>query len=210
MLRILSLLALALAAHANTIFQLNRDGCTGGCGAGPFAWVTLMQVSPTTVSVTEQLLSADVFAGTGAGKALEFQVDGQVTISGLAAGFAAGREASASAFGEFSYSIACKACRGGQSTNPSGPLTFLVSSTNGLAVGDFVANDRGYYFASDIAGANGNTGNVAAMLADRTVTPDGPSNAGTGISEPVPAGLIAAGLAGILVARLRRPRAVRE
>jgi hypothetical protein len=170
MIRLVLLLALANAAGANTIFLLDRDACTGTCGSGPFATLTLTQTSPTLVTITEQLAPSEVFARTGAGQALEFNVSRAVSIANLTAGFIVGpTQTTASAFGAFMYSVTCSVCQGGKLTNPSA-LSFTISAPAGLTIADFVPNDRGYLFASDIRGANGHTGNVAVFFSP-LVTP---------------------------------------
>lgn len=162
----LSALLLAGSAWANTsTFTLDQDGCSGTCGLSPFATVTLTENgtgSSETVTVTETLLTGDRYAGTGAGEALEFNVNSPVTITSLSANFAAGTGgASASAFGSFLDFVTCTACQGGKASNPAGPLSFTVGSATGVSIASFIANTGGYFFASDIVGSNGNTGNVA-------------------------------------------------
>jgi hypothetical protein len=157
------LLASASFVHADTIFTLTADACTGTCGTAPFGTINLAQTTPTLVTVTETLAATERFAGTGAGQALEFNVVGPITINLLTSGFALGpAPATASAFGSFLESITCTTCQGGKDSNPSGPLVFTVTSANGVSIADFLANAGGYTFASDIVGTNGNTGNVAA------------------------------------------------
>jgi hypothetical protein len=186
------LLSLASTAAANTIFVLDQDGCTGSCGLGPFATITLTQSAPGTVTVFETLAHHMLFAGTGAGEALSFSVLGAPVIGNLTSGFAIGpANVKASTFGEFSFSISCTACRGGQLTNPPGPLSFTLSSPTGFHLSDFVSNDLGYYFASDIRGSNGNTGNVATGEAQS-------------VPEPAPFVLVGAGLVGFSLFRQRR------
>jgi hypothetical protein len=157
------LLASASIAHADTIFTLNQDACTGTCGTAPFGTISLAQTTAGLVTVTETLASNEGFAGTGAGDALEFNVTGPVTINVLTSGFAIGPSPdSASAFGSFLHSVECSTCQGGKASNPSGPLVFTVTSAGGVTIADFIANSGGYSFASDIVGNNGNTGNVGA------------------------------------------------
>lgn len=189
--RLILFLALAWAGTANTIFQLDRDACTHTCGTGPFAIITLSQTSLTMVTVTEVLSPNEVFAGTGAGEALEFNVAGIPVIGNITSGFAVGPTHShASAFGEFLLSVTCTVCKGGKDSNPSGPLSFTVSSVEGISIADFVRNDRGYYFASDIRGNNGNTGNVATSSV--FLAPNAAE-----APEPVSLILIGAGLIGL-------------
>lgn len=158
---------LAVSAPAATItYTLTQDGCTGTCGTSPFGTITLTDtgVGSTTVTVTETLKAGERFAGTGAGDALEFNVDKAITISNISAGFAVGPAPdTASTFGTFLYSISCTSCSGGNAGNPTGPLTFTVTNSGGLTINDFIANAGGYFFSSDIVGTNGNTGNVAAL-----------------------------------------------
>ena len=159
-------------AQASAIFTLNQDGCTGSCGVGPFGTITLVQTTVTLVTVTEALSDLERFAGTGAGDALEFNVAGPITIGGITVGFAIGPSPdTASTFGTFLASIICTACQGGKASNPPGPLSFTVTSATGVTIADFKANAGGYYFASDIVGTNGNSGNVAAYGAS-TPTPE--------------------------------------
>jgi len=200
--------ALALAtllpqAHASTIFTLTVNGCsgTGGCGAGPFGTVTLEQTTATLVTVTETLAANERFAGSGAGDALEFNVAGPITLGNISSGFAIGPAPdTASTFGTFFASITCTACSGGQAGNSPGPLSFTVTSATGVTIADFVANASGFYFASDIVGANGNTGNVGANSFVNQLPPP-PST-----PEPVSVSLVGAGIAGLCWFKARRSK----
>jgi hypothetical protein len=164
----IALLALIPAAHASTIsFSLNQDGCTGTCGVSPFSSVSITDFGSGAgayVQVTDTLSSTDAFVKTGAGDALEFQLSSApssivVDTTGFTA--TSGTQ-TASAFGSFSNGIVCSGCDNGGSSPLSGPLTFDVY---GVTTADFVANSKGYLFASDIMGSNGKTGNVAANSA---------------------------------------------
>lgn len=175
------LLSASLLAHADTItFSLTQDGCSGSCGTGPYATVTITETSATTVLVTETLASGVRFAGSGAGDALEFNLAGNptITLSDFTSGFKTGPSPdTASTFGSFGYSVTCNynggACHGGQAGNSPGPLSFTVTDLSGISVADFDANARGFFLSSDIVGTNGNTGNVAALGGTTTgVTPE--------------------------------------
>ncbi len=158
------------SAHA-IVFSLNQDGCTGGCGSGStvFGTVDVVQgVDANHVNVTVTLNSPSQFVNTGAGEALEFNLSGDpaITITGLTSGFSVGpAPASASTFGSFDYSIDCSGCGHGRSSPLPGPIDFTVEKTasGALAPTDFIANAGGFFFASDIIGPSGLTGNVAAI-----------------------------------------------
>ena len=180
--------------HADLIFTLDQDGCTSTCGTGPFGTVKLVQ-GTNSVNVTVTLAPNENFVSTGAGDALEFNVKGNPTVdtTSMTSGFAVGPAPNtASIFGQFLESVTCEkiACKGGN--GPAGPLSFTVD-LNGISVDDFIANDKGYYFAADIMGSNGQTGNVAAK-AGVTVqqTP-----------EPMTFTLLGAGLVGVGLLRRR-------
>ena len=184
---------IAAPASASTIFTLNQDGCSGTCGSAPYGTVSLDQTSSNTVTVTLALASGERFAGTGAGQALEFNIqDAAPMFSNITSGFSIGpAPATASAFGSFLQSVTCTDCQGGKSSNPVGPLTFTVTSASGIQVDDFVANSDGYFFASDIVGANGKTGNVGAE-GGVSATP-----------EPASLALLGLGVSGVAVFRKR-------
>ncbi len=157
-------LLFAGVARADTIFTLNVDGCTGGCGTGPYGTIDLAQ-SGANVNVTETLASDYVFVKSGAGDALEFNASG--TITNISSGFGVGPAPdTASTFGSFLQSVTCSGCGNGGSSPLTGPLTFTVDN---VTIADFVKNSKGYYFASDIGelGPNGTlpllaTGNVGS------------------------------------------------
>lgn len=188
-------LCLALScviAQAQTTFTLNVDGCRAGCGgAVPYATVTLTQEG-SNLLVTENLNPTYTkgFVATGAGRSLEFNITGDQVITiianpGLTSGFTIGTgtgpevfrvgraHAAASTFGRFDYSVSCivpSGCGHGASRPNMGPLSFVVE---GVTIADFVANRRGFFFASDLQGVNGNTGNIANNdLGVAVVTPE--------------------------------------
>jgi hypothetical protein len=189
-------------ASATTItYYLTEDACTGGCGTGPFGTIVLddaLAGEPAdTIDILLTLKDGEWFAGSGAGQALEFNIAGNpvISITDITSGFEIGPSpASASAFGSFGYSITCSVCQGGNAGNPTGPLTFDVTLT-GITLSSFVANSGGYYFASDIMGLTGNTGNVAAL---------GPT---APVPEPASLALLGSGLA-FLSSRMRRRKTV--
>jgi hypothetical protein len=191
------LLASAPIAHADTIFTLTQDACTGTCGTAPFGTIDLAQTTSKLVTVTETLASNESFAGTGAGDALEFNVTGPITINVLTADFGIGPSPdTASAFGSFLESVTCTACKGGKASNAAGPLVFTVTSASGVTIADFLANSGGYFFAADIVGTNGNTGNVAAQ------------DPGTPPAVPEPSSLLLFGTGLTAVAGVLRRRVI--
>jgi hypothetical protein len=160
------------APNAQAItFSLNQDGCTGGCGSGStvFGTVDVAQgIDANHVNVTVTLISPSQFVNTGAGEALEFNIAGDpaITVTALTSGFSVGpAPATASVFGAFDYSIDCSGCGNGASSPLPGPLSFTVERAvlGALSPADFIANADGFFFASDIIGPSGNTGNVAAL-----------------------------------------------
>ncbi len=191
LLAILGSSALAPSAQALS-FSLTEDGCTGGCGTGPYGTVALLQgVDANTVNITVTLNAPSLFVSTGGPHhALAFSIAGNpaVTIASLPAGFEVGpAPTSASPFGSFGYSVNCPGCGPGASHAKPGPLTLTVSSAGGLTPADFIGNAGGYFFSADIIGPSGNTGNVAAL-----------------IPEPTTALLLTSGLVGIAIAGKRR------
>jgi hypothetical protein len=205
----LCLLASASFAKADAIgttaaFQLTLDGCSGTCGTSPFGTITLVQSATGVVTVTETLKAttpAEGFVATGAGESLDWNLTGNpvITIGFLTSGFGVTGATSASTFGNFEYSVSCAgiSCGPGASVTNPGPLSFTVTDASGVNVSDFIGNAGGFFFASDIIGVNGNTGNVAS--GSGTVTPP---------SVPEPSSLLLFGTGMAAAAGLARRRMV--
>jgi len=191
----LALLAIAPSMKAGTItYTLTQDGCTGTCGTGPFGTIKLTDNgsgNSAFVSVLVTLSANENFSGTGAGDALEFNVAGGViSAASITSGFGVGPAPdTASTFGTFLLSVSCTSCQGG--SGPSGPLSFNVGGPSGVTIGSFTANGGGFFFASDIAGNNGKTGNVAAIGTTSTVP------------EPISSALVGGGLLSLFLLRRR-------
>ncbi|HTJ63783.1 MAG TPA: PEP-CTERM sorting domain-containing protein [Alphaproteobacteria bacterium] len=205
-------------ANADAIFTLNYDSCSGGCGLNGqgtsnnnFGYVTLHQVDASTVSVTVSL-SQDVgldtdFVNTGNGfnhEPFAFNVDKLVTVTGISNPyFIVGPSPDAiSGLGTFSNTIACASnCPPGASGADllGDSLIFTTSDGSSLSISDFVANSKGYFFAADVIGPSGNTGEVAANGAPIITN-------GSDVPEPTSIALLGSSLIALGAVRfLRRP-----
>jgi hypothetical protein len=159
----LFLVAAAGVSRADSLsFTLTEDGCSSGCGAGPYGTITLTQ-SGSNVDVTETLASGYFYVNTGAGNPLAFNLNTVATPTDVqsATYFEAGGSASASTFGSFTNSIGCTSnCGHGGSNSLNIPqtLSFVV---DGVDISNFVANGNGNYFATDI-GEEGSSGSIIA------------------------------------------------
>lgn len=169
-----SLLAFVVtpAAHADLIYSLTADGCSGGCGPqASFGTITLHSIDPNTVQISVALLNGNVFVTTGSHTGFSFNVQGgAITLGTLPTGWIdAGSPATQPGFGTFSNGIDCtmgnsNSKRGCAGNNPwVGTLQFDVSRASGLTLADFDGNST-YFFSNDIlSGTTGNTGAVAAV-----------------------------------------------
>jgi hypothetical protein len=215
-------------AAADSIYTLNYDSCSGGCGNGQgtsnnnFGYIDLSQVGTNQVQVTLQITDPSYIVNTGNGSnhaPFAFNTDKSITISNIVDGvsspstyFTAGAiNAGVSGLGTFNYEIACTSnCSHGASNGGEGNyLSFLVTANSGaLSFNDFIANAGGFYFASDIIGPSGKTGEVAANQAPTVTAPTGGgsgNNGGSGdVPEPASLTIMGAGLAALGAARRRR------
>ena len=171
--------AMAIGHSANaTIYTLSVDGCSGGCGTGPWGTVKVTQ------DVDNKSLDFSVVLSNTAlyhfhenpdpnHHAFVFDLVGDpaVTITGLSTGFA--RDTShlnASPFGTFDYAIDCTGCGHGFNGGKAGPLDFKVTPVAGaLGLGSIAAElytvqtkVEKIAFAVDIVNKSGGTGEVGA------------------------------------------------
>ena len=160
-----------------TTFDLTKGSTLG---AGTYGNVDVETITSTEVSVTLTLTAGEVFAVTGAGDALNFDLTGNpditAAISGLTSGFTAtsttsGQSIHSDGSGHWEYSIDCTSCGNGTSSPTlSGPLTFDITLAGGITAASFIANDDSNHFAADIGvpknGGGFSTGVVTDVLAE--------------------------------------------
>jgi hypothetical protein len=164
---------LSTGASASTLtFSLTQDHCTGTCGTAPFGSVTVSSISSTEVSVTETLNAGESFRDTGAGDPILFDLTGNPAISslsvtGLPSGysFASSAPGSQDGSGSWEYGVDCSSCGTGTT------LSFDITLASGITPSSFIQNGNSLFFASDIMGTNGNTGDVGAPNVSATPLP---------------------------------------
>jgi hypothetical protein len=160
----------ASRADATSIVYYLNQSATGPTGIGGSVTLDDTISGSNTVNVLVQLTSGYGFVKTGAGDALAFNIvgDPSITIANITGGFDIGPTMeNESPFGTFNYSVSCTTGCGKGGSDPNlGPLSFDVQLT-GITVYQFVGNNLGFYFASDLIGPGANgapaTGNMAAI-----------------------------------------------
>jgi hypothetical protein len=167
----ISSLGLTAAANAavTNIYTLNQDGCSSKCSPNSQDNVSVVDDGSGTLDVTLTLFGGDSIHNNPDANhhALVFDLADApaIIISGLPSPFTAnGDQIAASykdpSFDSFEYDINWPKVRGSKPTI----TTFSFDMTGvggGLTLSDIIGNG-GIYFATDIIGANGNTGNVGA------------------------------------------------
>jgi hypothetical protein len=153
-------------AHADTTMYTTSLQSGNMCtGCGPFGTISVSSVSghSNELDVTLTLAPGEVFASTGAGSALLFDVAGNPTLtvmSLLPSGYSFHQTAAhADGSGNWNSFISCDIC--GSGTSPpqsSGPISFVLAVASGtLSPASFVTNGS-FLFASDVGIPNGSGG----------------------------------------------------
>lgn len=154
------------ASMATYTTSLQSGNMCSKCG--PFGTVTVSSVAgdPDELAVTLTLTSGEVFANTGAGAALLFDISGDPKLqvmSLLPSGYSFHDSSThADGSGTWDSYISCDIC--GSGTSPpqsSGPISFLLEASVALTPSSFVtngSNGSGYLFASDIGVPDGSKG----------------------------------------------------
>lgn len=215
----LGFLSLAVIGRADTIstVTLSTNDCSGGGGClvgSNDPTVTLDDEGNGTVIVTENLPSYMVYAGSGAGQSLAFDLLSTATAGLSVTNVTTGFTFESGTFhddgtGDYDYAVDCGSnCTGGQTSNLAGPLSFTITSTSGISAADFIVNGDGNLFTSDVASTlTGGTGNTGDVTGGPEVCVSGPGCGGTPQSvtpEPVTLWLTGAGLVALGLVRKRR------
>ena len=209
-----------IARATPTSYSLSINGCSSGCGTGPYGTVAVDSDASNASALDISVVLAPGYAFRHANDAnhwaMAFSLAGNpiIAISGLSsAAFSRpdGTTFNDSPFGNFQYALACggATCSTGFTAQNPTTLSFVVTpQTGSLTAASFVAGSAGTaLFAVDvttdgtcaecIAGSTGNVGAFAPI-----------SGGGTATAAPEPAslGLLGAALTFLGVVRRRRMR----
>jgi hypothetical protein len=160
------LFSLTAPAGASTVFDLNIISKTD-IGSGTLGTVTLTQISANEVDVLVSLIANTFFVDTGGPhNAFAFNLgdapSGIYIKSPLGGIFSVGGAGTNTPYGAFTNVINCPGCGNGSSGPDFSTLAFAVTDSDGISIGDFIANVGGSFFSADVIGPGGGTGNIAA------------------------------------------------
>lgn len=206
-----SLMAGTLPALADIVTyttSLQSGNMCSGSNCGPYGTISVSNLSSDELSVVLTLTSGEVFAKTGAGAALMFDISGNPTLSVMSllpTGYSFQQNPTpiqADGSGTWYDYISCDSACGSGTSPPqsSGPIDFdfTLKSDAPITPLSFVDNSKGYLFASDIGIPNGSGGYYTG-----DVVTTGPL---TPVPLPASAWLLLTGLAGLAMTRLQMTR----
>jgi hypothetical protein len=162
----------------------------------PWGTVNLAQ-GAGFVDITINLNSGNTFTNTGAGESFLFDLSKTITaanITNLSAGFTFDASPGLQdGTGTWDYGISCSSCKGGANAG----FTSLHLDITGITLADFIANDLGNSFATDLCVS---TDAVTCIATGDAVT----TQTGQAVPEPITLSLFGVGLLAMGAFSLRR------
>jgi hypothetical protein len=143
---IAGLLSLSTPAGASTVYDLNIIS-KASIGSGSLGTVTPTQIGSNEVDVLVSLIADTAFVSKdGPHDAFAFSLERHPRLD---QNNEPTRCLFGTPFGAFTNVISCPSCGPGASNANPGPLAVAVIDSDGISIGDFLANTNGFFFSAD-------------------------------------------------------------